>query len=118
MHRAQFQAAAAQVGAVSDSLRAVNAFLARFATDVSRFQGDLSINMHTFGQQLLTIQELVGQTQKRQQDMKAELERQAADLATSAQPTAAPGVQGRIRARRAVPLSSSSRARADESRQL
>jgi tol-pal system protein YbgF len=94
VHRAQFQAAAAQVGAVSDSLRSVNAFLSRFATDVSRFQGDLSINMHTFGQQLLTIQELVGQTQKRQQDLKAELERQAADLATSAQPTAAPGVQG------------------------
>ena len=47
---------------VSDSLRAVNAFLVRFATDVSRFQGDLSINMHTFGQQLLTIQELMGQS--------------------------------------------------------
>jgi tol-pal system protein YbgF len=97
VHRAQFQLAAAQVGAVSDSLRVVNAFLSRFATDVSRFQGDLSISMHTFGQQLLTIQELVGQTQKRQQDLKAELERQAADLATSAQPTtvpSAPGAQG------------------------
>ena len=92
VHRAQFQAAATQVGALSDSLRAVNAFLSRFATDVSRFQGDLSINMHTFGQQLLTIQELVGQTQKRQQDLKTELERQAADLATSAQPTAVPAV--------------------------
>lgn len=94
VHRAQFQAAAVQVGALSDSLRSVNAFLSRFATDVSRFQGDLSINMHTFGQQLLTIQELVGQTQKRQQDLKSELERQAADLATSAQPTAAPAAQG------------------------
>lgn len=94
VHRAQFRAAAEQVGAVSDSLRSLNAFLARFATDVSRFQGDLSINMHTFGQQLLTIQELVGQTQKRQQDLKAELDRQAADLANSAQPTVVPGVQG------------------------
>ena len=70
VHRAQFREAAAQVGAVSDSLRSLNAFLARFVTDVSRFQGDLSINMHTFGQQLLTLQELTGQNQKRLQDMR------------------------------------------------
>jgi tol-pal system protein YbgF len=94
VHRAQAQAAAAQAAAISDSLRAVTAFLVRFSTDVSRFQGDLSINMHTFGQQLLTVQELVGQSQKRIQDMRAEFERQQADLANAAQPTTAPGLQG------------------------
>lgn len=92
IHRAEFQKAAASVAAVADSVRAVNAFVARFSTDVSRFQGDLSVTMHTFGQQLLTIQELLGQTQKRMQDVRAEIERQQADLATAAQPSsAAPG---------------------------
>ena len=94
IHRVQVAAAAAQAAAISDSLRAVTAFLTRFSTDVSRFQGDLSINMHTFGQQLLAVQELVGQSQKRLQDMRAEFERQQADLANSAQPTTAPGLQG------------------------
>jgi tol-pal system protein YbgF len=91
LHRAQFQQAAVQVGAVSDSLRSLNAFLARFVSDVSRFQGDLSVTLHQFGQQLLTLQELAGQTQKRMQDVKAQMERQEAELATAAQPTAAAG---------------------------
>jgi tol-pal system protein YbgF len=97
VHRAEFQRAAIAVGAVADSVRAVNAFLARFSTDVSRFQGDLSITLHTFGQQLLTIQELIGQNQKHMQDVRAEMERQQAELATAAQPStpgapqAAPG---------------------------
>jgi TolA-binding protein len=94
VHRAQFAAAAVQVGAVSDSLRSLNAFLARFASDVSRFQGDLSIEMHTFGQQMIALQELTGQNQKKLQDVKAQFERQEAELATSAAPSATPGVQG------------------------
>ena len=94
VHRTQYQQAAVQVGAVSDSLRSLNAFLARFVSDVSRFQGDLSVTLHQFGQQLLTVQELAGQTQKRIQDVKAQFERQEAELASSAQPTAAPGGQG------------------------
>lgn len=86
VHRAQFQQAAVQAGALSDSLRAVSAFLARFATDVSRFQGDLAINMHTYGQQLLSVQELMGQSQKKLQDLKAQFERQETELATPTQP--------------------------------
>ena len=91
VHRAQFQSAAIQAGALSDSLRSLNAFLARFASDVSRFNGDLSINMHTLGQQLLTLQELAGQNQKRLQDVRAEIERQQSELATAAQPSTVPG---------------------------
>ncbi len=92
VHRAEFQRAAIALSAVADSVRAVNAFLARFSTDVSRFQGDLSITLHTFGQQLLTIQELIGQNQKHMQDVRAEMERQQAELANSAQPSA-PGAK-------------------------
>ena len=92
IHRAEFQKAAAATAALADSVRSVNAFLLRFSSDVARFQADLSITMHTFGQQLLTIQELLGQTQKRMQDVRADLERQQADLASAAQPSAgAPG---------------------------
>lgn len=91
VHRAQSQQAAAALAAVADSVRGVNAFLVRFSTDVSRFEGDLSINMHTFGQQLLTLQELTGQNEKRLQDVRAEIERQQAELATAAQPTAPSG---------------------------
>jgi tol-pal system protein YbgF len=87
VHRAEFRRASIALGAVADSVRAVNAFLARFSTDVSRFQGDLSITLHTFGQQLLTIQELIGQNQKHMQDVRAEMERQQADLSASAQPS-------------------------------
>jgi TolA-binding protein len=96
VHRAQFQLAAQQSAAISDSLRAVSAFLSRFSSDVARFQGDLSITLHTFGQQLLTLQELAGQTQKRIQDVKAQFERQEAELATAASPAAPPaaGAQG------------------------
>lgn len=91
IHRAELQKAAAAVAAVGDSVRAVNAYVARFSTDVARFQGDLSVTMHTFGQQLLTIQELLGQTQKNMQNVRAEIERQQADLATAAQPSTTPG---------------------------
>jgi tol-pal system protein YbgF len=94
VHRAQFAAAAIQVGAVSDSLRSLNAFLARVASDASRFQGDLSIEMHSFGQQMIALQELTGQNQKKLQDVKAQFERQEAALATSSTPSVAPGVQG------------------------
>jgi tol-pal system protein YbgF len=94
VHRAQSQSAAAQMGAVADSLRSLNGFLARFASDVSRFQGDLSINMHTFGQQLLALQELTGQNQKRLQVVRAEIERQQSELATAAQPSVVPGTPG------------------------
>ena len=71
MHRAQLQAVARQVGTVADSLHSLNAFLLRFANDVSRFQGDLTLEMHRFGQQLIAVQELGGQSQKRLQELRA-----------------------------------------------
>jgi tol-pal system protein YbgF len=86
MHRAQMRQVAQQVGAVSDTLRTVNAFLARF-------QGDFTLTMHTFGQQLLTVQELTGQSQKKLQEMRADLEaREAERAAAASQPVTPPPV--------------------------
>jgi tol-pal system protein YbgF len=84
LHRAQLLAVSRQVGVVSDSLRSTNAFLLRFAGDVSRFQGDLATSMHTFGQQLIALQEQTGQSQRRLQEVRADLEARANELAASA----------------------------------
>ena len=57
MHRVQLRAIGTQLVATTDTLRALNAFLVRFSSDVSRFQGDLATTMHSFGQQLIAVQE-------------------------------------------------------------
>ena len=86
LHRAQLLAVSRQVGVVADSLRSSNAFLARFAQDVSRFQADLATSMHTFGQQLIALQEQSGQSQRRLQEVRADLEARSNELAASATP--------------------------------
>lgn len=89
-HREQMRQLSRQVVSVGDTLRTANAFLARF-------QGDVSLQMHSFGQQLITIQELLGQSAKKMQDLRADLEAReaeraaaAAALAAAAQPAAVP----------------------------
>ncbi|MBI1808625.1 MAG: hypothetical protein HYR75_01900, partial [Gemmatimonadetes bacterium] len=82
MHREQMRQVARQVGAVGDTLRAANSFIARF-------QGDVSLQMHSFGQQLLTIQELLGQSAKKMQEMRADLEARDAERAAAAAQMAA-----------------------------
>ncbi len=97
VHRSQFQQAALAVRAVADSMRSMNALIARFSADVARFQGDLAITMHTFGTQLVTLQELAGQNQRQLQTVKAQLDRDQADLANSATPsTASPSSAGSV----------------------
>lgn len=91
VHRAQAQQAARQVAALADSLRGVNAFLVRFSTDVSRFQGDLTLTMHSFGQQLIALQDLAGLGRKGLQDLRADLETKASELAAAAGPPATSG---------------------------
>lgn len=94
MHREQLRTVSRQVGAVGDTLRTANAFLARF-------QGDVSLQMHSFGQQLITIQELLGQSAKKMQDLRADLEAREADraaasaaLAAAAAPAGVAGAAG------------------------
>ena len=86
LHRAQLAAISRQVGTVADSLRLSNAFLVRFASDVSRFNGDLATSMHTFGQQLFAVQEQMGQSQRRLQEMRADFEAKSNELSASAAP--------------------------------
>jgi len=93
-HRAEMQRVARDVGTVADSLRGVNAFLVRFSTDVSRFQGDLTLTMHSFGQQLIAVQELAGQSQKKLQELRADLEARSSELSAAAVPRGAPGAPG------------------------
>jgi tol-pal system protein YbgF len=82
MHREQLRQVSRQVGVVNDSLRTV-------ATVLSRFQGDVSLALHNIGQQLITLTELAGASQKKLQEMRADLEGRSADAA-AAQQAAAP----------------------------
>ena len=84
MHRGQLQAVARQVGVIADSVRSTHTLLARFAADVSRFQGDLATTLHTFGQQLIAVQEQTGQSQRRLQEFRADLEAKSNELSASA----------------------------------
>ncbi len=60
------------LGAVSDSLRIATSTL-------QRFQGDVSMSMHGVEQQLLTIQELTGQSRKQVDALRAQIEARASD---------------------------------------
>jgi len=84
-HRAQMVQLARQVtrevGALSDTLRIVSELL-------RRFQGDVSLWSHSVDEQLLALQELTGQSQKRLQELKAEMEAREAQFAVP--PTGAP----------------------------
>jgi tol-pal system protein YbgF len=82
MHREQLRQVSRQVGVVNDSLRTV-------ATVLSRFQGDVSLSLHNLGQQLITLTELAGASQKKLQEMRADLEARSTE-ATAAQQAAAP----------------------------
>jgi tol-pal system protein YbgF len=95
-HRVQLQHAAQQVGAVGDSLRSLNAFLQRFSAEVSRFQGDVSLALHSFGQQLIAVQERTGQSQKTIQQLRADLETVAPAPAAATPATGAPASTGAI----------------------
>jgi tol-pal system protein YbgF len=74
LHREQLRQVARQIGTVSDSVRGVYAVL-------SKLQGDLSVSLHDIAQQIITVQELAGQSQKRLQEMRADLEARSRDVA-------------------------------------
>jgi tol-pal system protein YbgF len=80
--RAQLAALSASLGETNDSVRALGSRL-------TRMQGDVRGDLYQLGQQLITIQELSGQSQRRLQELRASLdERQG--LAPAAQPGMAP----------------------------
>ena len=80
---AQLDRVSATLGGVTDSLRAMS-------TRVGKFQGDVQGQLYSFGQQLIQIQELTGQSQRRLQELRAGLEERAQSLGGPAGAVAAP----------------------------
>lgn len=92
----QIASVAAVLGAVADSVRATSDRL-------TRFQGDTRGDLRAIQQQLLQVQELTGQSQRRLQELRAEMEARAqqpvappttsppGDTAVAAPVQAAPG---------------------------
>jgi tol-pal system protein YbgF len=81
--RTQLERISRELSALSDSVRASN-------TRVYRFQGDVQQALYSIGQQLLAVQELSGQTQRRIQEFRSQVESQN----TGARPPGAPPAPG------------------------
>lgn len=79
--RAQLDRVIEQLGLVTDSLGDLGGRL-------SKFQGDIEGSVYSMGQQLIQIQELTGQSQRRLQELRAGLEVQRGTFAQPAQPNA------------------------------
>jgi tol-pal system protein YbgF len=94
LHRSQLQQVAREIGSVADSLRSLNAFLQRFTADASRFQGDVTLSLRSFGQQLIALQERAGLSQKQIQNLAADLESSRAAAAAPVPPVPQPGAAG------------------------
>ncbi|HEY8796054.1 MAG TPA: tol-pal system protein YbgF [Gemmatimonadaceae bacterium] len=71
------------------SMNIVRDSLGLLSTRVVKMQGDVRGDLYNVGQQLLQIQELTGQSQQRVQELRATLERQQSDIASSSAPVAA-----------------------------
>lgn len=78
----------AQLDRVVSTVRAVSDSLSQVSVRLARFQGDVLGRMTSQDEQLLTIQELTGQSQRRLQELRADLERRG----SSAFATPVPGV--------------------------
>ena len=74
-HRAELERVIAQLGRADDTLRTLSA-------RTTKWQGDVSENLYSIGQQLIQVEELTGQSQKQLSVMRASLEAQHATVAT------------------------------------
>ncbi|CAA9360671.1 MAG: hypothetical protein AVDCRST_MAG11-4102, partial [uncultured Gemmatimonadaceae bacterium] len=83
LRRVQLDRMITTVRAVTDSLTQVSVRLARF-------QGEVLGRMTSQDEQLLTIQELTGQSQRRLQELRADLERRGSSTSASGGAFAAP----------------------------
>ena len=71
--RAQIDAVIAALGLVNDSLRLMHA-------QVAKFQGDMRGELYSLGQQIIQVQELTGQSQRRLQELRGSLEERAQQM--------------------------------------
>ena len=85
----QLQQIVRALAGVSDSLRLATLSL-------QRFQGDVSMSMHGVESQLLTIQELTGQSRKQLDAMRAQIEARANDAPASVAAAVTPGAPGAV----------------------
>jgi tol-pal system protein YbgF len=70
---------ALQLRQITQALAAVADSLRQATVTLQRFQGDVSMSMHGVASQLLTIQELTGQSRKQVDALRAQLEARAND---------------------------------------
>ena len=70
-------ARARQIATIASTLVVVNDSLRETSTRLSRFQGDTKGELRMILQQLLQVQELTGQSQRRLQELRAEMEARA-----------------------------------------
>lgn len=80
----QIDAVARLIGTLGDSVRTLHA-------SISRVQGDMRGEFRNVNQQLLQVQELAGQSQRRLQDIRAEMEQRNSQMQ---QPVVTPPVTG------------------------
>jgi tol-pal system protein YbgF len=71
--RAQIDAVIAALTQVNDSLRFMHA-------QVAKFQGDMRGELYSLGQQIIQVQELTGQSQRRLQELRGSLEERAQQM--------------------------------------
>ena len=79
----------AALDGVVASMNIVRDSLGLLSSRLVKMQGDVRGDLYNVGQQLLQIQELTGQSQARIQDLRAALDRQQTDIASSSAPAAA-----------------------------
>jgi TolA-binding protein len=83
--RAQADSILLTVARANDSLRTLSARVTRVQT----VQADATGTLYELGRQLITIQELTGQSQRRLQELRASFENRAQEAATAVQDTGA-----------------------------
>lgn len=79
---------AARLASVVELLALTQDSLHTLSTRVVRLQGDVLGDLYSLGQQLLQVQELTGQSQRRLQELRAEMEQRQAEMQRQEQPQA------------------------------
>jgi TolA-binding protein len=90
--RAQADSILLTIARANDSLRALSTRVARVQT----VQADATGTLYELGRQLITIQELTGQSQRRLQELRASLENRAQETASAVQDTTTAAAGGTL----------------------
>lgn len=87
-------ARAAQLAVVIGTLRALDQSIRSLGADLVRRDADVRGELRALAQQLIQVQELTGQSQKRLQELRAELEQQKQDASLAQRPPAGDSAAG------------------------